>query len=168
MTAHAMQGDREHCLAAGMDAYISKPIQGEELIEMVESVVQVGAVSPQKVMDSTPVPVFDRVEALNRLQGDQELLADSAKVFLKNSPGQLADICNAIERGDLAGLEHTAHSLKSSVGSFGARRTFNVVFELEKAARSGDLAECSRLCVALEAEMEALKPELLRLGADEA
>ena len=78
------------------------------------------------------------------------------------------DISKSIEREDLAGLERAAHSLKGSVGTFGARRMFDAAFELEKTARSGDLAECRRLSAALEAEMESLKPELLRLVTDEA
>jgi HPt (histidine-containing phosphotransfer) domain-containing protein len=149
-----------------MDAYISKPIQADELTEMVERIA--GSVSPQKTTASTSGGGLDRGEALARLQGDKELLADLAGVFLKDYPSQLADIRNAITRGDLAGLERAAHSLKGSVANFGARRSFDVAFELEKTARSGDLAECSRLSAALEAEMEALKPELLHLGRDEA
>jgi PAS domain S-box-containing protein len=167
MTAHAMQGDRERCLAVGMDAYISKPIQGDELIEMVEGTA--GSPSPQKTRTTESDAVFDRAEALGRLQGDQELLADLAELFLEDSPGKMADIRKSIEGKDLTGLERAAHSLKGSVGTFGARQAFDAAFALEKTARNGDLAECSRLYAALEAEMETLKPELLRLrrGAHE-
>ena len=164
MTAHAMQGDRERCLAAGMDAYISKPIQGDELIEMVEGTA--GSASPQKTRTTESDAVFDRVEALGRLQGDQKLLADLAELFLEDSPGKMADIRKALEGKDLTGLERAAHSLKGSVGTFGARQAFDAAFALEKTARNGGLAECSRLYAALEAEMETLKPELLRLCRD--
>jgi len=73
-----------------------------------------------------------------------------------------------VERRDLAGLERAAHSLKGSVANFGARRTSHIAFELEKTARNGNLEACIRLCTALDAEMAALKPELLKLGVGEA
>lgn len=91
-----------------------------------------------------------------------------AEAFLKSYPRQIADIRDAVGRGDLGALECAAHSFKDSPSNFCARRTYNAAFELEKAARKVDRAACCHLCSVLEAEMEVLKPELLRLGAVEA
>jgi signal transduction histidine kinase/CheY-like chemotaxis protein/HPt (histidine-containing phosphotransfer) domain-containing protein len=167
MTAHALQGDRDRCLAAGMDAYLSKPIQAAQLTELVERMTSPG--SREKVVASTAAAVFDRAEALNRLQGDEGLLEELVGLFLKDSPEQLANIRRSIEHRDFTGLERGAHSLKGSVANLGAHRAFDIAFELEKTARGGEVAECSRLSTALETEMENLKPELLHsVGVHEA
>ncbi len=164
MTAHAMQGDRDRCLKVGMDAYIAKPVQGDELIEMVER-VSVTAFQ-EKVMPSASVPVFDRQEALGRFQGDDGLLAELAELFLKDSPRQVAEIRSAIQREDFPGIERAAHSLKGSVVNFAARHSVDAALKLEKSANRGDLAECQSLCSVLEQELDNLRVELLRLGRD--
>jgi len=162
MTAHAMQGDLERCLAAGMDAYIAKPIDGDELTAMVERFGYSGSVrNPAPGAAGTS---FDLGEALTRLQGDQELLADLARVFLNDYGNQLADIRQSLQDADLSKLERAAHSLKGSVSNFGAQRSFSVAFELEKAARSNDLESCHHLSRALAAELEILKTELAPLA----
>ena len=147
-----------------MDGYISKPIQADELIVTVEGIVPASSAGVKKPMGVEKPEVLDRVAALERLQGDGELLAELAEVFLKGNPGLLAKIRSSLSEGDLTGIERAAHAIKGSVGNFGARRAVDAAFDLEKAARSGDLAECRRLSSVLEAEMEALKPELTRLG----
>ena len=140
MTAHAVQGDQARCLAAGMDAYIAKPIQPDELTEMVEGIA--GSVSLRNTSATKSAAVLELAEALDHVEGDEQLLADLAGVFLKDYPAQMKEIRRAINQQDLAGIERAAHSLKGAVANFGARRTFNVAFELEKASRGGDLAEC--------------------------
>jgi CheY-like chemotaxis protein len=165
MTAHALQGDRERCLASGMDAYITKPLKADELAEVVEATA--GSKGPSELPTGKPVPVLDCAEALSRLNGDGELLADLARLFLDDSPNQMTAIRNSIEQGDVSGLARASHALKGSIGNFGARRAFEAASELEKTARKGDLANCRLLCSALEHEMRALEPGLARLGGGE-
>jgi len=165
MTAHALSGDRERCLAAGMDAYITKPLKADELAEVVEATA--GMKGSSELPTGNLVPVLDCAEALRRLNGDGQLLADLARLFLEDSPNQVTAIRNSIEQGDISGLARASHALKGSIGNFGARRAFEAASELEKTARQGDLAKCRLLCSALESEMEALEPELSRLGGGE-
>lgn len=168
ITAHALQGDRERCLAVGMDAYVSKPIRGDELIAMVEELSKLGSLPSGRPLATAPEPLFDRGEALSRLQGDEQLLAELAQLFLKQYPSQLDEIRKAVEQGDFTKVERTAHSIKGAVSNFGARRAFNAAFELEKAGRAGNAGEFVSLTTALEVEMESLKCELSQLVAEKA
>jgi two-component system, sensor histidine kinase and response regulator len=165
MTAHAMQGDRERCLAAGMDAYISKPIQADEITAMVEKIAQPDLPPAKQPTPKAPRPALDLDEALSRLRGDKELLGDLAQVFLEDYPRQLTEIRKAVERGGWEELERAAHTLKGSVGNFGAQRAFAMASELEQCAQSEDPTGCRNLSSALEEELEILQAELGRLMA---
>jgi two-component system, sensor histidine kinase and response regulator len=163
MTAHAMHGDRERCLAGGMDAYISKPVQADELAAMVEEVVQLGTLPPKKPSAPLTKAVLDPSEALGRLGGDKELLSELIQVFLKDYPRQMAEVRNSTERNDWTGLERAAHSLKGSVGNFGKGRVFDLALELEQCAQNANSERCMKVSRALEEELETLKVELERL-----
>jgi HPt (histidine-containing phosphotransfer) domain-containing protein len=80
------------------------------------------------------------------------------------SPASPHQKSNSHSQGDLSGLERAAHAIKGSVGNYAARHAVGVAFDLEKAARNAYLAACCRLSSVLEAEMEALKPEITFLG----
>jgi signal transduction histidine kinase/DNA-binding response OmpR family regulator/HPt (histidine-containing phosphotransfer) domain-containing protein len=122
MTAHAMKGDKERCLEAGMDAYISKPVTSQGIAETiaevfsVEAQVQVIPVSPP--LPDAP-PIWDRRKALERVDGDEPLLRELVQIFLKESPLQLDSLQQAIETADLEGIERIAHTLNGELGCLG-------------------------------------------------
>src|SRR5215469_4281568 len=122
-----------------MDDYISKPIDGNKLTEMVENLS--GPAITQPVAAPLSDKIFDRDEALRRLQSDEELLSSLAKVFLNEHGDYLAEIHNAIQLGDFPTLERAAHTMKGSAATFGGARTAQVALELETTARRGDLTE---------------------------
>ena len=165
MTARAMKGDRERCLAAGMDGYVSKPIHPEELFAAVEALIpastdfSTGMTTRRHSEDS-----FDSSAALARVQGDTALLGEMAELFLKNCPKLLAEIRQAIERQDTRALERAAHTLKGSVGNFAARAAYEAALRLETMARQGDLSQAESAFRALEQELERLTPTLATLG----
>jgi two-component system, sensor histidine kinase and response regulator len=128
MTAHALKGDRERCLEAGMDSYVSKPIRPRDLLEAVESVVTAGA------------PV-NRDALLARVNGNVKLLRQLSRLFLADSPKMLAAIRKAVQRRDGAALGMAAHTLKGSVANFDARRAVEAAQRLETMGRRGELAE---------------------------
>jgi PAS domain S-box-containing protein len=163
MTAYAMKGDRERCLEAGMDGYVSKPIQPRELWEAVEKLV------PSQGADADTEAaahdgIVDRQEILERVGGDPELLREIIEVFLADCPRLWQNVRDALSQGDAAQLSRAAHALKGSVGNFGAKAARAAAERLEHLAGKGDLADAAEIVGKLEKELERLKPELLSLG----
>lgn len=165
MTAHAMKGDMERCLESGMDGYVSKPVKPEELSKAIEA-VSVGAGIGQ--CDAPVQQVIDMASAMERVDGDEELLREIAQLFLENHTEQMDQIRDAIAQGDSKSLEHAAHTLKGSVGNFGAKPAYDAAFSLEKIGRAGDLAPAETAYVVLEREITNLSNALSLFTMEEA
>lgn len=146
MTAHAMRGDRERCLEAGMDAYVVKPIDVEQLIRAVERIGKRGDASSAEAApndaDSShdaDVPIVDVQAALTRLAGDMDLFQDFI-AFFDEDAGQLVNgIEAAIESRDDSSLQRHAHSLKGLVANFGAERCENLAASLEQMGKTNQV-----------------------------
>jgi PAS domain S-box-containing protein len=172
MTAHAMRGDRETCLAAGMDAYVSKPIRAKLLLDTMESLV--GSAAEPAAAEAGPVPqgpspdnaVLDWSDALANVRGDKELLRSMARAFLEELPRLMTAMRQAVVCPDRAALRLAAHTLKGSTHYFGAHRAFELAFRLETVAREGNFAEAENALVALEAEMVQLTPVISRYAIE--
>lgn len=159
MTAHAMKGDRERCLAAGMDGYVPKPIRPADLFAEIERHVPAAA-APATTPEAVPEGIPDRAALLERVDGDPELLAEMARLFLQNYPPLLGAICDGVSRGDAPALERAAHTFKGAVSNFAAPAATAAALRLEQMGREGVLRQAEAGCAALEAEMERLKPLL--------
>ena len=122
MTAHAMKGDRENCLAAGMDGYVTKPLRAEDLFAALERLAATGDGPPPAEAGGPPFPAatIDRAEALRRTGGDGELVRELAGMCAEECPKLMANIRGAVARHDGALLRLSAHALKGSVATFGA------------------------------------------------
>ncbi len=161
MTAHALKGDRERCLAAGMDGYVSKPLHAEELYaalrEQTETSRPPSGELPAESARGAPV---NRDALLARVEGDSSLLREMAELFLKTYPKLLSEIRQAIERQDAAALERAAHTLKGSVSNFVAHEAVLAATELENMATRRDLARAPGACEELAGMLDRLRPAL--------
>ena len=161
MTANAIQGDREKCLAAGMDDYISKPVRLNELGEALER-----ANHPVAEREDDTVIDCDRIEELRALcdgMGD-EVLADLTQLFVGQAPQLIAELFAAHAAADLSGMTATAHFLKGSSGQFGAHHLQHLCAEIEKAGRQQSIHQLPDLLESVAREVQhviaALKKEL--------
>ena len=162
MTAHAMAGDRERCLAAGMDGYVSKPLRPEELFGAIDDLF---ASEPfaDAVPGAGPAPVehaLDGTALLAGFSGNKKLLGEVIDVFLADSPNLMLAIRQAVAQRDGKALAASAHALKGSIGLFVQQDAYQTARALERAATGGDLTGVQDACATLEEEMAALRERL--------
>jgi PAS domain S-box-containing protein len=176
LTARALRGERERCIAAGMDDYIAKPITPDVLYSTLRRWVprtsapteapsaetrSIVSMSPEPMaapVEPEPTPTIDRAVLANlrKLQqpGEPDVLGQLIDLFLNETPSRLAAVREAVEKGDAPRLAKAAHTLKGSSASLGARQMACVCAELEAKGKAGDLTSASALLAQLEAEFE--------------
>ena len=165
-TAHALKGDRERCIEAGMDEYIAKPIRPAALIELVERLATGGEQSPAPSHQPEPPeqesPVFDREAALRVVGGDIQLLREVTDIFLEDSPKRVVEARSALGNNDAEGVLRSAHTIKGAAGAIGALRVQQAARDLEDAARSGPNGPCTSLLADLETQLDLFRGTLRR------
>ncbi|MES2888821.1 MAG: response regulator [Pseudomonadota bacterium] len=176
VTAHAMKGDRDHCLAAGMDDYVAKPIDPDQLLACLErsKASTRAAARPEAAAPAVAVPTpsapavapaaFDPVQALRRALGKPGFLAELIDAFLEDLPSALAQIRAA--QGDAQQLERAAHRLAGAAASFSADPTVEAAREVEQAAVAGDLARAQAALVPLEQQADLLAAALVHFRGE--
>jgi signal transduction histidine kinase/DNA-binding response OmpR family regulator/PAS domain-containing protein len=170
MTANAMQGDREMCLAAGMDDYVSKPIRVEELVRALGSVGAGGrGNSRARGNGGNQPPASLDTNALKNLQevlgGEFGFLAELVDSFLEDAPGLLAEMQRFLAAGDAVGVRRVAHSLKSNGADFGAGEFSALCKELEHLTKGGSLEGAAELVGQIRAEYPRVEAALRGLRA---
>ena len=160
MTAHALKGDRERCLEAGMDAYITKPLRPRDLFQILEGVMPPDGEAEPRIDEVA----FDLSTALERMDGDVELLKELAGLFVAECSKRMKEIRQAITRRDGAGLQNVAHTLKGSVGNFGARDAVEAAKLLEQDGREQNWTHAETAWSALEKAIGRLEPALSGLN----
>jgi PAS domain S-box-containing protein len=163
VTAHAMKGDAERCLAAGMDAYLAKPLDPRELKATLAAFVTAGA----EAASPSAHDVIDERLLLDRVGGDRRALSRLVRLFLVDSRKLAARIRRAIAAQDAAALRAAAHALKGSVSNFVAPVATAAAARLQQIGEAGDLSDASGAAADLEQELARVCQRLTEL-ADEA
>jgi CheY-like chemotaxis protein len=184
MTGRAMKGDREVCLEAGMDGYVTKPIQDRELWAAIAALAPMLPKGPPAVPAKPPAApvqdkplvavqspteplVFVKAELLDRVGGKEDLLRNLLGVFRDDSARMLAELQTAVQAGDTATIQHVAHSLKGMVGFFEVPSAFDAALHLETLGRHKDLDKSAEALAVLQAEVERIWGGIAALYAEE-
>jgi signal transduction histidine kinase/CheY-like chemotaxis protein len=161
MTAHAMKGDRERCLQAGMDGYISKPLRFSDIEDVLANLDH----PPVVVKQNLPNPsAWSKANALDRLGGDDELLQELCKIYLEESPKLLEKLRRAVADGDAETIRFVAHSIKGEVSYLGAEKASQAARDLEKMGNENDLSKAAAVFAILEREVFGLQSALKNIS----
>jgi signal transduction histidine kinase/DNA-binding response OmpR family regulator len=160
MTAHAMAGDREKCLAAGMDKYVSKPIRNKELFDAIETLYAANRSTSEEGDHDDDPGVLDKSGLWARIGGDGEVLKTLVDAFLEVTPETLKKIREAVAGRDAKAVERAARHLKGSLGTLSASNALRIAEDLEQVARSGNLAPAPDLAQTLEQDVASVREAL--------
>jgi signal transduction histidine kinase/CheY-like chemotaxis protein/predicted hydrocarbon binding protein len=170
MTAHAMKGDRERCLQAGMDDYISKPIESKKMLDTIEKWTHSSDLKAQNSCRKKMIPQETKAEkvdnlkdvpldietALGRFDHDKEFFREMLQEFLNHVPEQLQILDEGVKQGDAKMVEREAHGLKGAAGNLSVKRLADLALQLELLGRAKDLAGTKEIIDNLKSELKHL------------
>jgi two-component system, sensor histidine kinase and response regulator len=165
MTAHAMTGDRERCLAGGMDDYVSKPVQSSVLRQVLKAIAPGAGPRAPSAPAEFAGPPCDLHAALERVGGDEQFLEEVIGLFQQDGTRLLGTACAAVKRGDASGLRLAAHALKGVAGYLSARPTLDAAQRLEQIGAAGNLAEAANAYQDLERQFNRLTAAIVVAAA---
>ena len=170
MTAHAMKGDRERCLEAGMDDYISKPLEPDQVFATIQrwtqftSPARTGKTKPLVAIQESDAPLVDMQTALPRFNGDREMLVELLQQFSAQLPDDILKLTHAVELGNSKELHHLAHNLKGAAATFSVTRVTSLALEIETVAREGKTQEALNAIGEINGESVKLKEYVAKLS----
>ncbi|NEO25954.1 MAG: PAS domain-containing protein, partial [Kamptonema sp. SIO4C4] len=160
MTANAMQGDREQCLAAGMDDYLAKPVNPQALEQILEKWLLTPEVQPltEPETPSSPpdTPTFNQADLLERCGNDRELAVQICQFFLDDIFSERSLMQRSLQAGDALSVQCKAHGIKGAADNVGGQALRKIAFEIEQAAKADDLSS-------VQSRLPIFEQELIRL-----
>ena len=170
-TAHALAGDREKCLASGMDDYITKPLRPGALEQIIEEWTT-GPRAPVDQAPPAPTPsaataLFDREDFIERLMGNEDLARRIVHRFMDDMPSQIALLAEAVNNLDAQAVRLVAHSIKGSAANVGGLEMREIAWKLEQTGGVGDLIAAAVALPELSASFERVKPIMDKFRQDD-
>jgi len=173
MTAHALKGDRQRCLEAGMDDYLAKPVNPDDVMDTVlrwfrgelgEAIQE----KPEPTEEEAEAePVIDEVQAIRTTGGNIRILNRVTGVFMSNVPGEIEQLKAVLGDGDADETRRLAHSIKGAAAAIGGNRVRDTALKMEMAAKEGDLEQVQALFEDFDAEFVRLTDALSNVDWDE-
>jgi two-component system, sensor histidine kinase and response regulator len=164
MTADAMAGDAEKFLAAGMDAYVSKPIRSGILRAEIDRLTQTKIIQEDIIMNkadhSSEAASVNLNELLGRVDNDRGLLCELLSIFKQEFPGYLQALQNAVARNDAAQVAGISHTLKGMLSSLAVTKAVAAITRLEQVARAEEMSSLRDALGTFEKEVQGLIPEM--------
>jgi CheY-like chemotaxis protein len=161
MTAYALKGDRERCLEAGMDGYVSKPFRAAELAAVIEGLVPAAEPAPTPTRETPAEEVIDWEGALEMVGDDAKVLQDVIGLFLAESQNWMTQLGQAITGKDALKVLRMAHTLKGALGTLAAHPAFDAARKLEAIGRANDLTGAETAYASLQEALQRLQPVLV-------
>jgi len=155
LTAHAIEGDREECLAAGMDDYLSKPFTYEQLREKLER--WMGEELHATALDQK---ILENIRGLQK-DGEPSLMDKIITIYLQTTPKLLQDLREAVAASDAQAMRKAAHSLKSSSANVGAMKLSDIFKDVEVIGRTGSIQGAAALLKEIESEYQQVEKSLM-------
>ncbi len=171
MTAHALKGDKDKCIGAGMNDYVSKPVDPGELANAISRQTSGSPISfgsdtvtrLKKEKGTVNLDIFNVDTLLERVFDDKDLLNELIDLFFKDAPKLMSSIKTSYKAGDLKQVQNTAHTIKGMAGNFSAESLQKTAFQLEQTCKAGDFAKAGLIIDTVEMEFELLKKEIGKL-----
>ncbi|HSR13234.1 MAG TPA: response regulator, partial [Thermodesulfobacteriota bacterium] len=166
MTAHALKGDRQKCLDAGMDDYLTKPIQKKDLSDALARWIrkEKGSKMPQDASGKDDlqcdIPVFDRLSLLQQIENNEDLLRELVEGFVEDTTKRIDLLEKATLGEDAEGIRFQAHALKGSAGTMRAQALKETSFQMEKAGEKEDFAKARELLGAVKEAFGKFRQEV--------
>jgi CheY-like chemotaxis protein/HPt (histidine-containing phosphotransfer) domain-containing protein len=170
MTAHAMKGDKERCLEAGMDDYVAKPIRRKDLADVLARIVERflteapadggSAATSATDADGGSGMILDEASLLEECDGDKSLLGRMVEIFDRDAGERLPRLREAVRTGAAEAVKQEAHALKGGIGTFYAKAAYDTAYALEKMGADGDLSNAQATLQTLESQLRSLRQKL--------
>jgi signal transduction histidine kinase/DNA-binding response OmpR family regulator len=163
LTSHPTTGDRNRCLANGMDTYMTKPVEPEQLFAIIDNLTARGGDAPGAADEEPGLQVFDGIAALEHVDGEPDILRQVVRTYEETAPRLVAELHRSLATEDRASFVRAAQRIRGSLNTLGAWAAAKSAERVETLGREGDAPQVLTAVRALEQDLARLQVELIPL-----